>query len=118
MEYVCKNCGQEFEPTCHQSRQVFCSTECRIKYHNRKRYAPPGEVCMECGKALAQGSVGANRKLCGDACRINYRYRKQQERKREERQKPRVCPNCGKEFVPIWEKGGTPRFCSDACRIE
>ena len=117
MGYACKNCGKAFEPTCHQSRQVFCSTECRIKYHNRKQYAPPEDKCVECGKALEQGSVGANRKFCGDACRISYHYRKQQERKRAERQKPRICPNCGREFVPMWEKG-SPRFCSDECRID
>jgi len=40
------------------------------------------------------------------------------EKKREERQTPRVCPNCGKEFLPRWEKGSLPRFCGDGCRVE
>ncbi|MDL2218607.1 IS66 family insertion sequence element accessory protein TnpB [Christensenellaceae bacterium OttesenSCG-928-M15] len=40
------------------------------------------------------------------------------EKKRIERQTPRPCPNCGRDFVPMWEKGGMPRFCSDDCRIE
>lgn len=118
MEVECKNCGQEFIPTCHKTRQVFCSTECRIKYHNRKRYAPPEDKCVECGKELEQGSKGRNRRFCSDECRIDHYYKKSLEKKREARQTPRICPNCGKEFVPMWDKGGTPRFCSDECRIE
>ena len=34
----CKNCGQEFEPTCHITRQKFCSKECRFAYNNAKRH--------------------------------------------------------------------------------
>lgn len=117
--HECKHCGKAFEPTCHASRQIFCSKECRIKHNNAKRYAPPGNACMECGAALTQsGQRGKNRKFCGDACRIAYHVKKAAEKKRIERQTPRVCPNCGKDFVPMWEKGGIPRFCSDDCRIE
>ena len=28
----CLNCGQEFEPTCHKTRQKFCCDACRQKY--------------------------------------------------------------------------------------
>lgn len=73
---------------------------------------------MECGVSLEHNrQVGRNRKFCGDTCRKQYHYKRTQERKRQERFKPRICPNCGKEFVPMWERGGLPRFCSDECRI-
>lgn len=83
------------------------------------RYAPPGNICMECGEPLDQKiQRGRNRKFCGDGCKKAYHVKKMLEKKRIERQKPRVCPNCGKDFVPVWEKGGLPRFCSDECQID
>jgi hypothetical protein len=60
---------------------------------------------------------GRNRKFCGDACRQANHTKKMAEKKRAERQTPRICPACGKEFQPMWEKGALPRFCSDECRI-
>lgn len=118
-KHECKCCGKEFEPTCHKIRQIYCSEACRIKYNNAKRYAPPENACLECGATLTQsGQCGKNRKFCTDACRRAYHAKKAAEKKRIERQTPRICPNCGGEFVPMWEKGGLPRYCSDDCRIE
>ena len=46
----CLNCGQEFEPTCHKTRQKFCCAACRQKYHNARRYYNvPVNICPECG---------------------------------------------------------------------
>ena len=117
--HECKNCGKAFKPTCHTSRQIYCSKACRIRNNNAGRYNPPGNACVECGTTLDHKEhSGRNRRFCGDECRkLNYR-KKLAEKKRLERQKPRVCPNCGKEFQPLWEKGGVPRFCSDECRVE
>jgi len=42
----CLNCGSEFEPTCHKTKQKFCCDACRFRYNNAKRYikVPPGDV--------------------------------------------------------------------------
>lgn len=118
MNHICKCCGKSFTPTCHNTRQIFCSSECRIKYHNSRRYAPPNEQCAHCGKTIDKKiSRGKNRKYCSDGCRIAHNVEKAKARKRKEREKPRVCPYCGKEFTVLWEKGGLARFCSDECRI-
>ena len=49
-ELNCQNCGKGFIPTCHITRQKYCSNECRYRYNNAKRYYK-GEVniCSECG---------------------------------------------------------------------
>ena len=57
----CKNCGSPFEPTCHISKQKFCSNECRVKYNNAKRYF--GGQTDNCGGSaviLAESSGGRN----------------------------------------------------------
>lgn len=70
-EHKCQWCGKEFEPTCHKSRQKFCSAECRIKYHNAKRYyGGKVDVCPECGAPVEQsGERGRWRRFCSDRCR-------------------------------------------------
>ena len=40
-ELACLNCGKGFIPTCHITRQKFCSSECRVRYNNAKRYYLP-----------------------------------------------------------------------------
>ena len=115
----CLNCGQEFEPTCHKTRQKFCCDACRHRYHNaRRRYEVPVDICPECGGRVEQsGERGQRRRFCSDQCRVNYHARKQAERRRA-REKPKtICPNCGKEFRVEWGPGKQRRFCSDECRI-
>ncbi len=119
MEHKCENCGKTFEPTCHKSRQRFCSSECRVKYHNSKRYAPPGNACAECGAKLDPIiSKGRNRRYCSDECRKLHNRKKLAEKKQAARNTPRVCPNCGREFLPMFEHGPVAKFCCDECRIE
>lgn len=117
-ENKCVCCGAAFTPTCHSAHQKYCSSKCRMKYNNRKRYTPPENACVNCGASLEHiEQVGRNRRFCGDACRDAYNHQKEKERKQAARNEPRVCPNCGKDFVPLW-KTGSPRFCCDECRIE
>jgi endogenous inhibitor of DNA gyrase (YacG/DUF329 family) len=117
-ELTCLQCGKVFKPTCHVSRQKYCSRECCVKYNNAKRYVPPNNACVHCGALLTQSvSRGKNRRFCGDACRITYHAQKRAEKKREAHNAPRICPNCGKEFRATWETGTVPRFCSDECRV-
>ena len=119
-ELKCQNCGQGFIPTCHITRQKYCSNECRYRYNNAKRYYK-GElnICPECGEAVEQRERGAGRwrRFCSDGCRVKYNQRKIKERRAAKGRPPQVCPNCGKEFQPEW-KTGSRKYCSDACRIE
>ena len=64
----CKNCGQEFEPTCH-------SKECRYAYNNAKRHyaGMPLDICPGCGDVVEQtGERGRRRRFCSDRCRVRY----------------------------------------------
>lgn len=115
----CQNCGKEFTPSCHQTRQKFCCSECRVKYHNAKRYyGVPVNTCPECGDAVEQtDEVGRWRRFCSDHCRRAYNHRKAKERRRNRPPPIQICPNCGREFEALWTPGTQRRFCCDACRI-
>lgn len=123
LEKACKCCGEIFEPTCHVTRQVFCSKKCRFKYNNAKRYL--GErtgFCLECGLPLEQAQfkdyVGRWPRYCGDRCRRLHNMKKQQEKLHSREHPKQICPNCGVEFVPGWSPGQQRRFCKDECRVE
>ena len=115
----CLNCGQEFEPTCHKTRQKFCCDACRQKYHNARRYYNvPVNICPECGVEVEQsGERGKRRRFCSDRCRIKYHTKRRAERSRARERPKGICPNCGKEFQVEWGTGKQRRFCSDGCRI-
>ena len=71
-ELACLNCGKGFIPTCHITRQKFCSSECRVRYNNAKRYYTdtPVNECPECGTPIEQsGEAGRWRRFCGKRCR-------------------------------------------------
>ena len=121
-ELACLNCGKGFIPTCHITRQKFCSSECRVRYNNAKRYYTdtPVNECPECGTPIEQsGEAGRWRRFCGKHCRQLYHYKKWQEKQQANYQPPiQICPNCGKDFQPEWGPGTQRRFCGDTCRIQ
>ncbi len=121
-ELVCLNCGKGFTPTCHITRQKFCSSECRVRYNNAKRYYTdtPVNECPKCGTPIKQsGEAGRWRRFCGKRCRQLYHYKKWQEKREANYQPPvQICPNCGKDFQPEWGPGTQRRFCGDVCRIQ
>ncbi|WP_317854778.1 IS66 family insertion sequence element accessory protein TnpB [Chakrabartyella piscis] len=117
-DYVCQCCGVSFTPTCHKTRQKYCSRECRIKKNNAMRYyGGQVDICLECGEPLEQsGEKGRWKRYCSESCRRAYQRRKAIER-RQNRPKPvKICPYCGKEFVSA-QQGDVQRFCQDSCRI-
>ena len=119
-EKECINCGKKFIPTCHITRQKFCSDTCRYRYNNAKRhYNVPVNVCPECGDTVEQreGSSGRWRRFCSDQCRSTYHHKKILEQRRSRANPKQVCPNCGKDFQPEWGAGSQRKFCCDACRI-
>ena len=117
----CLNCGKEFIPTCHITRQKFCSDTCRNRYNNAKgHYGVPLNICPECGAEVEQkdGGPGRWRRFCGDQCRQRYHQKKVLEKRRERARPKQICPNCGREFQAEWGPGQQRRFCSDSCRIK
>ena len=118
-ELKCQNCGKGFVPTCHITRQKFCSDACRNRYNNAKRhYNVPVNICPECGDKVEQeGGPGRWRRFCSDRCRVRYHQKKVAEQRAQRDRPKQVCPNCGKEYEPQWTRG-VRRFCSDGCRIE
>ena len=113
-ELACLNCGKGFTPTCHITRQKFCSSECRVRYNNAKRYYTDTSVneCPECGTPIEQsGEAGRWRRFCGKHCRQLYHYKKWQEKREANYQPPvQICPNCGKDFQPEWGPGTQRRL--------
>ena len=96
-ELACLNCGKGFISTCHITRQKFCSSECRVRYNNAKRYYTdtPVNECPECGTPIKQsGEAGRWRRFCGKHCRQLYHYKKWQEKRQANYQPPvQICPN-------------------------
>ena len=74
----CKNCGATFEPTCHKTRQKFCSAACRFRYNNAKRDYRSGALgfsqeqalncCKYCGCEVAQTNLGLPKSYCSEHC--------------------------------------------------
>lgn len=106
-EYKCQLCGQEFEPTCHKSGQKFCSAECRIEYHNAKRYyGGKVDVCPECGVPVEQsGERGWWRRFCSEECRKEWwnEYHKANPRQRVRQSGMTLDTNvvCGASGTPV-----------------
>ncbi len=65
-ELACLNCGKGFIPTCHITRQKFCSSECRVRYNNAKRYYTdtPVNECPECGTPIQQSGEAGRWRQC------------------------------------------------------
>jgi len=145
-KHECLNCGTPFEPTCHKTRQKFCSEACRFRYNNAKRdfkktakEVHPGQAsnyCKYCGGAF-ETEKGSPRAYCSDQCRREW-WEEQRDlmelqgkrpekikkpKKAQKREPPQyantpegVCPQCGKE---IYQRLKMRRriFCSDKCRL-
>ena len=115
-ELACLNCGKGFTPTCHITRQKFCSSECRVRYNNAKRYCTdtPVNEYPEYGTPIQQsGEAGRWRRFCGKRCRQLYHYKKWLEKRQANYQPPvQICPNCGKDFQPEWGPGTQHRSAS------
>lgn len=78
-EKECLNCGKKFIPTCHITRQKFCSDTCRYHYNNAKRhYKVPVNICPACGDIVDQKECrpGRWRRFCSDQCRVTYHHQK------------------------------------------
>ncbi len=105
-ELKCINCGRGFNPTCHISRQKFCSDECRIKYNNIKRYFN-GEVdrCPQCGLVIEpSGQVGRRKRFCNNICAREYRKRAYEFL---------TCEWCGIKFDALASE--ERKYCSREC---
>ena len=113
-EHKCEWCGKEFEPTCHKSRQKFCSAECRIKYHNAKRYyGGRVGICPECGEPVEQSRErGRWRRFCSDECRKEW-WREYHKASPSKEPGARKCVLCGKEFTSDRWHGG--EYCGREC---
>ena len=106
-EKECLNCGKKFIPTCHITRQKFCSDTCRIEwwkeYH--KAHPPeemPAEECAFCGAALTGKQRGQT--YCSRFC---YLLAMDQTHVEE------TCEWCGEKFTDTSGQGR--RYCSRSC---
>ena len=128
----CIECGKLFLP--NTETQLVCSDECRAsrkerirkekiqaeKERNPKPALEPRE-CVECGKLFVPDCEA--RIICSDECFASRRKRKMKEYSdaQAERERaanpmalsnPRVCTECGKEFLP---HASSQKVCSDEC---
>lgn len=96
---VCAQCGQEFRAG--RKSQKYCSHACA--YAARRTVTGQQRTCEFCGKPFVTRRRG--QKLCSTEC----------EKKRRQR-RPRICKNCGIEFVP--KRADAVTFCSRDCAFD
>lgn len=70
----CPLCGKEFSPAA--VNQVFCSTECRIKYNSKyggyEKYPPKFFICAHCGKEVSTKTGDKRTRFCCSECEKKY----------------------------------------------
>lgn len=112
---TCKQCGKEFKPRERKYNQ-FCSRECAWEhgFPDRRKAKPepePMPTCEVCGQPCPRrGAKTCSRKCQMEAARrANRLYHTARKDTR-----PRLCAECGREFVPIY--GIKKRtYCSAKC---
>jgi hypothetical protein len=78
----CENCSKEYEVKKHTSKtQRFCSTYCRVDFHQKKRSQEINEtrknICSICGSSYFPDRL--NSTFCSNACKQSaYRKRKKE----------------------------------------
>ena len=134
-----QNCGKGFSPTCHITRQKFCSDACRYRYNNAKRhYNVPVNICPECGDKVEQeGGPGRWRReyrkanppedgqakecaMCGARLTGKNRGKKYCSRfcyllAADRGHSEEICEWCGEKFLD--SSGQGRRYCSRSCSI-
>lgn len=108
-ELKCQNCGKGFIPTCHITRQKFCSGGCRIEWWREYHKANPPEdeqakECAMCGAPLTGKNRG--RKYCSRFCYLLAVDRGHSEE---------ICEWCGEKFLD--SSGQGRRYCSRSCSV-
>ena len=104
VEKTCLVCGKSFKPI--KSHQVFCSADCRDKFHNEKKKVDhPEKTCPVCGKSFTP--VRKTQVFCSTDCWFKF-YRE----KKKADPLEKTCPICGKSFKP---KKFNQIFCSEKC---
>ena len=114
-ELKCRNCGKGFSPTCHITRQKYCSDACRYRYNNAKRhYNVPVNICPECGDKVEQeGGPGRWRRFCSDGCRIEW-WREYHKANPPEDEPAKECAMCGARLTG---KNRGKKYCSRFCYL-
>lgn len=124
---VCKSCGAEFRTS--DSRKLFCTPECRLKFFNdkrdRQRVYLSRRPCKQCGENfMPRKTRGREQLYCSKACMRRAAYVKSRERSQrhaEYRKKYKMdgnwwkalqrddftCQICNKQLHPSqWNKRG------------
>ena len=107
---ICKICGKEFTPK--NSRQIYCSNECRLKVAQKlradifqRKHVVRYAICPICGKEFPQTKHFM--KYCSDECRNIAKLQKVKPEYIEKK-----CIICGKPFMT---KSRSTLCCSDEC---
>lgn len=123
----CAYCGEYF--TCSSRRNRFCSVEHRVLYirgEQKRRYheqslaleysnpEKPSNVCIVCGKPLQEGYRS---QCCSPRCTDVYINRLiTQAVDTASQERSRVCPECGKKFIPGIDTRANKVYCSKQCQ--
>lgn len=109
---ICECCGREFEPK--QMRSKYCSDQCRAKGWYKKHRGGVTKTCKWCGKTFY--AERRQQKYCSAECRYQATYdntkskmvKKPNQKRKKPDYSPKMCPYCGKEFIP---KHGSQKYC-------
>lgn len=110
----CQFCGKEFSPiTAHQ---MYCSNYCREENWRRKNLPERKEALKttkKCKGCENEFRTSDSRKIfCSTECRWKYFNARRETTK----SKKRMCPICGKMFVPMQKCGVGRLYCSARCK--
>lgn len=116
----CEICGKLFKAKNKNTK--CCSKACGYYLQRRNRTIrqeqAQQEICPVCGETFARRAPG--QKYCGESCKKKAHYAEKKRKRLGEvvAQKPetetkesKICPYCGKKFVP--RRG--QKFCSNYC---
>lgn len=118
IECHCDNCGKivyrkkdEYDKNKHH----FCSQKCHYEYLSS------GEkeiICLNCGvKKIIKGYKDT--KFCSHKCAMEYMAKDKKEKIINDKNRQRVCKNCGKVFIIYPSDIDKNKYlCSEQCRIE
>jgi hypothetical protein len=122
---ICNFCKTHFES--EFERQIYCSTQCRTKFHNQKNRTAKEMtiICVGCNESfVASAFIAKRKKYCSGVCFKKCLYRKKngkqysqyKPRSKSVEQSTQQCISCNADFTPKYSQCWGQKFCNADCK--